>query len=52
MRHGEADIGIGRGVFSTEVIPAKTVIEVCPVLILGLEENKTHIEHTSLYHYT
>lgn len=47
-----ADVESGRGVFSTHVIPAKTVIEVCPVLILGLAENKTHIEHTSLYHYT
>lgn len=24
----------------------------CPVLLLGLEENKQHIEKTSLYHYT
>lgn len=52
VRHGGAYVAIGRGVFATKVIPAKTVIEVCPVLILGLEENKTHIEHTSLYHYT
>ncbi|KAF1928717.1 protein methyltransferase [Didymella exigua CBS 183.55] len=48
----KVDTPKGRGVFSTEVIPAKTVIEVCPVLVLGLEENETHIEHTSLYHYT
>lgn len=52
MRYGGADLDIGRGVFSTQAIPAKTVIEVCPVLVLGLEENKDHIEHTSLYHYT
>ncbi|OAL48755.1 SET domain-containing protein [Pyrenochaeta sp. DS3sAY3a] len=42
----------GRGVFSTKDIPAKTIIDVCPVLILGLQENKDYIEHTSLYHYT
>ncbi|KAH7379992.1 hypothetical protein BKA66DRAFT_420293 [Pyrenochaeta sp. MPI-SDFR-AT-0127] len=42
----------GRGVFATRIIPATTVIDVCPVLVLGLEENKIHIEHTSLYHYT
>ncbi|KAF2266685.1 protein methyltransferase [Lojkania enalia] len=42
----------GRGVFATSHIPAKTIIDVCPVLVLGLEENVKHIEHTSLYHYT
>ncbi|KAF2256646.1 SET domain-containing protein [Trematosphaeria pertusa] len=52
------DLGIisdtpkGRGVFATRDIPAKTVIDVCPVLVLGIEENKKHLEHTSLYHYT
>jgi hypothetical protein len=49
---GGADQSTGRGVFATEIIPAKTVIEVCPVLVLGLNENKKHIEYTSLYHYT
>lgn len=49
---GGADQSTGRGVFATEIIPAKTVIEVCPVLVLGLDENKKHIEYTSLYHYT
>lgn len=38
--------------YATKTIPAKTVIDVCPVLILGVEENKNHIEHTSLFHYT
>ena len=47
-----ANQSTGRGVFATEIIPAKTVIEVCPVLVLGLNENKKHIEYTSLYHYT
>ncbi|KAL1797432.1 hypothetical protein ACET3X_004038 [Alternaria dauci] len=42
----------GRGVFATKDIPAQTVIDICPVLILGIEENKKHIENTSLYHYT
>jgi uncharacterized protein len=42
----------GRGVFATKRIAAKEVIDVCPVLVLGLEENVEHIEHTSLYHYT
>jgi SET domain-containing protein len=48
----KADTPKGRGVFSTEVIPAKTVIDTCPVLVLGVEENQTHIAKTSLYHYT
>ncbi|KZM20665.1 uncharacterized protein EKO05_0007200 [Ascochyta rabiei] len=48
----KVDTPKGRGVYATKTIPAKTVIDVCPVLILGLDENKTHIEHTSLYHYT
>ncbi|KAJ6202016.1 hypothetical protein J3E72DRAFT_410453 [Bipolaris maydis] len=30
----------------------KTIIDICPVLILGTDENKKHIENTSLYHYT
>jgi hypothetical protein len=43
---------VGRGVFATKDIPARTIIDICPVLILGTEENKQHIEKTSLYHYT
>ncbi|KAH7085123.1 hypothetical protein BKA63DRAFT_11417 [Paraphoma chrysanthemicola] len=42
----------GRGVFATRNISAKTIIDTCPVLVLGLAENKEHIEQTSLYHYT
>ncbi|KAK4496395.1 hypothetical protein PRZ48_012375 [Zasmidium cellare] len=42
----------GRGVFATAPIPRNTLLEICPVLIFGLSENTTHIEHTSLYHYT
>lgn len=48
----KVDTPKGRGVYATKTIPAKTIIDVCPVLILGLEENKAHIEHTSLFHYT
>ncbi|KAF2704829.1 protein methyltransferase [Pleomassaria siparia CBS 279.74] len=47
-----SDTPKGRGVFATQDIPARTVIDVCPVLILGLEENVKHIEKTQLYHYT
>ncbi|KAH7389599.1 hypothetical protein DE146DRAFT_170974 [Phaeosphaeria sp. MPI-PUGE-AT-0046c] len=42
----------GRGVFATRDIPKATILDVCPVLVLGMEENKEHIEKTSLYHYT
>ncbi|USP76775.1 hypothetical protein yc1106_04049 [Curvularia clavata] len=48
----KADTPKGRGVFATKDIPAYTVIDVCPVLVLEIEENKKHIEKTSLYHYT
>ncbi|KAI4954281.1 hypothetical protein J4E91_001991 [Alternaria rosae] len=48
----KVDTPKGRGVFATKDIPAGTTIDICPVLILGTEENKKHIEHTSLYHYT
>ncbi|CAI9630691.1 protein methyltransferase [Alternaria burnsii] len=48
----KVDTPKGRGVFATKDIPARTIIDICPVLILGIEENKTHIENTSLYHYT
>lgn len=42
----------GRGVFSSVSIPSGTIIDTCPVLVLDPVENKKHIEHTSLYHYT
>lgn len=38
--------------FATKDIPAKTILDTCPVLVLGLDENVNHIEKTSLYHYT
>ncbi|KAF2635983.1 SET domain-containing protein [Massarina eburnea CBS 473.64] len=48
----KSDTPKGRGVFATKHIPAKTVVDICSVLVLGLEENVKHIEHTSLFHYT
>ncbi|KAF7188810.1 SET domain-containing protein 7 [Pseudocercospora fuligena] len=42
----------GRGVFASALILAGTIIDISPVLVLGIEENIKHIEHTSLYHYT
>jgi SET domain-containing protein len=40
----------GRGVFTSKRIPAGTVIEVSPVLVLTAKERK-QIESTKLYHY-
>jgi uncharacterized protein len=45
-------IYIGRGVFASEDIPANTVIEVSPVLVLDKNENDEHISKTELCHYT
>ncbi|KAK4575352.1 hypothetical protein LTR86_001206 [Recurvomyces mirabilis] len=42
----------GRGVFASHPIPKGTIIDTCPVLILDPQENATHIEQTTLYHYT
>ena len=42
----------GRGVFASHFIPAKTVIEVCPVLILDPADAGNHISKTMLDHYT
>ncbi|KAH0339323.1 protein methyltransferase, partial [Aureobasidium melanogenum] len=42
----------GRGVFAAARIPAHTVLETCPVLVLDPTENKEHIEKTELFHYT
>ncbi|TVY73456.1 SET domain-containing protein [Lachnellula suecica] len=42
----------GRGVFASKDIPARTVLEVCPVLVLDPVENKEYIEKTDLYNYT
>ncbi|KAH0544648.1 hypothetical protein FGG08_001153 [Glutinoglossum americanum] len=42
----------GRGVFATHDIPAKTVIDICPVIVLRVDENESYIRHTKLFHYT
>ncbi len=40
----------GRGVFTSKALPAGTVIEISPVLVLTAKERK-QIEGTKLYHY-
>ncbi|KAF1814589.1 SET domain-containing protein [Eremomyces bilateralis CBS 781.70] len=42
----------GRGVVARSHIPARTILDVCPVLVLSLEDNEKHIKHTELFHYT
>lgn len=42
----------GRGVFAAKDIPGRTVIEVCPVIVLDPIENEQHIKKTMLFHYT
>ena len=48
----DAGPGKGRGVFATDTIAPGTLLEVCPVLVLGREEYETHGAHTVLAHYT
>jgi hypothetical protein len=43
---------LGRGVFASRDIPARTVLEVSPVLVLDPSENEEHIRKTDLYNYT
>ena|SRR6478735_1233357 len=40
----------GRGVFTTEPIPANTIIETSPVLVLSADE-RIEVDKTSLYNY-
>jgi SET domain-containing protein len=40
----------GRGVFTSEPIPARTVIEISPVLVLS-EKDRAEVEKTILYDY-
>lgn len=40
----------GRGVFTTENIPAGTTIEISPVLVLS-ESDRAEVEKTALYNY-
>ncbi|CZR59625.1 uncharacterized protein PAC_09519 [Phialocephala subalpina] len=42
----------GRGVFASKDIPARTVLEVAPVIVLDPVENDQYIKKTVLYHYT
>ncbi|KAI9785751.1 MAG: hypothetical protein M1839_008768 [Geoglossum umbratile] len=42
----------GRGVFATRDIPVKTVIDVCPVIVFGVDENESFVRHTQLLQYT
>ncbi|PIA93660.1 hypothetical protein CB0940_04934 [Cercospora beticola] len=42
----------GRGVVAGAPIPSGTVIDVSPVLVLGIVENIEHIEQTQLFNYT
>lgn len=42
----------GRGVFSSQPLPASTVLDVSPVLPLPVDENIDHIAKTELFHYT
>ena len=43
---------LGRGVFTSSLIPPHTLLETCPVLILPRSQDEAHIRHTELYHYT
>jgi uncharacterized protein len=40
----------GRGVFTTERIPAKTIIEIAPVIVLQ-KQDREHIDKTLLHDY-
>ena len=40
----------GRGVFSTELIEAQTILEISPVLVLSMEDRKK-VEESVLYNY-
>ncbi|KAL9052061.1 MAG: hypothetical protein Q9162_005632 [Coniocarpon cinnabarinum] len=42
----------GRGVFARGPIPARTIIERCPVLVLDPQENTDHVSQTNIYDYT
>lgn len=42
--------GKGWGVFTSEYLPADTVIEISPVVVMRAEERKL-LDQTALYHY-
>ncbi len=41
---------MGRGVFTTEPIPAGTVVEISPVIVMNAGERK-HLDQTTLHDY-
>ena len=43
-------VGKGRGIFTMERIPANTVIEISPVIVLS-KEDRVHIDKTLLHDY-
>lgn len=43
---------LGRGLFATSAIPARTVLDVSPVLVLDPEEVELHVKHTKFWFYT
>lgn len=42
----------GRGVFATALIPAGTLIDTAPIILLPPNDFTTHITHTTLLHYS
>ncbi|KAF8544058.1 hypothetical protein BDD12DRAFT_873792 [Trichophaea hybrida] len=42
----------GRGIFATRLIPAGTVIDTAPVILLGVDEFNTNVQYTDLLHYS
>ncbi|MGG9960995.1 SET domain-containing protein-lysine N-methyltransferase [Ferruginibacter sp. SUN106] len=40
----------GRGVFTSETIPADTIIEISPVVVMS-KEDRVHLDKTKLYDY-
>ena len=43
---------IGRGVFAKTSIPARTILDVTPVLVLDPEEVEAHVKYTKFWFYT
>ena len=42
--------GMGRGVFTRERIPANTVVEISPVIVMSMED-RVHLDKTLLHDY-
>ena len=43
--------GLGRGLFATNDIPSRTVVEISPVLVMDAENWEAHGKHTIMNHY-